>query len=96
MNINPLHPNDTPSNPSTMSGKDREKIFPNDPLPTDMLKVADLNLKIRGDEILLPRMTMRDLRATIILDDGHLKARPFNFSAGDGSVQGGIDLRVEN
>jgi uncharacterized protein involved in outer membrane biogenesis len=88
-------PTDTSSMSSTETGEKNKKIFPDDPLPTGMLKVADLDLKIRGDEIRLPRITMRELRATIILDDGHLRARPFNFSAGDGSVQGGIDLRAE-
>jgi uncharacterized protein involved in outer membrane biogenesis len=60
-----------------------------------MFKLADFDLKIQADEIRLPRITMRNLDATIILDDGHLRARPFNFLAGGGSVRGNIDLHAE-
>ncbi|MHC4457908.1 MAG: AsmA family protein, partial [Planctomycetota bacterium] len=88
-------PEDTLNRPSTKAGKERKKVFPNNPLPLDMLKLADLDLKIRAEEILLPRLTMRNLTAAIILDDEHLMAEPFKFSAGDGSVQGYIDLHTE-
>jgi uncharacterized protein involved in outer membrane biogenesis len=90
-----IDPKDRPAKPRTRAGKKSEKVFPNTPLPLDTLKFADLDLKIQAEEIKLPRLIMRNLTAAINLDDEHLTARPFKFSAGDGSVQGYIDLRAE-
>jgi uncharacterized protein involved in outer membrane biogenesis len=90
-----IDPKDTPNRPSTKAGKERKKVFPNNPLPVDILKLADLDLKIRAEEILFPRLTMRNLTAGIKLDGEHLTVKPFKFSAGDGSVQGYIALHAE-
>ncbi|UCH19910.1 MAG: AsmA family protein [Deltaproteobacteria bacterium] len=79
---------------STTVGKKRKKIFPIEPLPLDMLKIADLDIKIRAEKILLPRTVIRELIVDIMLADGHLMAKPLRFSAGDGSVQGYLDTHL--
>jgi uncharacterized protein involved in outer membrane biogenesis len=79
---------------SATAGKKRKKVFPNDPLPLDNLKIADLDIKIRAEKILLPRAVIRELLVDIMLADGHLMAKPLRFSAGDGSVQGYLDTHL--
>jgi uncharacterized protein involved in outer membrane biogenesis len=76
---------------SATAAKKQKKIFPNQPLPLDTLKIAELDIKIRAEKILLPRAVIRDLIVDIMLEDGHLVAKPLRFSAGDGSVQGYLD-----
>jgi uncharacterized protein involved in outer membrane biogenesis len=80
---------------SATAAKKQKKIFPNESLSLDALKIADLDIKISADKILLQRTTIRDLIVAIILEDGQLTAHPIRFSAGDGSVQGYLDAHLE-
>jgi uncharacterized protein involved in outer membrane biogenesis len=80
---------------STTVSKKRKKIFPNEPLPLDALKIADLDIKIRAEQIMLPRVVISELTVDIMLEDGHLVVKPLGFSAGDGSIQGYLDTHLE-
>jgi hypothetical protein len=80
---------------SATAAKKRKKIFPNKPLPLDALKIADLDIKIRAEKIMLPRAVIGELTVDLMLEDGHLVAKPLRFFAGDGSVQGYLDAHVE-
>jgi len=78
------------------SGRKQNKVFPDEPLPLDTLRVADANLKIRAGQILLPRLAIDDLVVDIVLEDGHLTAEPLKCIVGGGLVEGRFDLSVQN
>ena len=61
----------------------------------DTFKLADVDLQILADEILFQRLSVHNLNATVILDDEHLTVKPFEFTSGDGSVRGYLDLHAK-
>jgi uncharacterized protein involved in outer membrane biogenesis len=80
---------------SATAAKKRKKIFPNEPLPLDALKIANFDIKISAEKILLLRVVIRELIVDIMLADGHLMVKPLRFSVGDGSVNGYLDTHLE-
>jgi uncharacterized protein involved in outer membrane biogenesis len=79
---------------SATAAKKQKKIFPDEPLPWDALKIADLDIKIRAKQIMLPRVVISELTVDIMLEDGYLVAKPLRFSAGGGSVYGYLDTHA--
>lgn len=71
----------------------QDKAFPDDPLPLNALKQADVNFKIRAGQILLPRLALTDLAIDMVLEDGHLMFMPITLGIGGGTVDGHLDLR---
>jgi uncharacterized protein involved in outer membrane biogenesis len=80
---------------SATAAKKQKKIFPNESLSLDNLKIADLDIKIRAEKIMLSRNVISELTVDIMLEDGHLVAKPLRFAAGDGSVQGYLETHLE-
>jgi len=69
------------------------KVFPDAPLPLDALKQADVNLKIRAGQVILPLLAVNDLKVNMVLEDGHLTVKPLKFVIGGGALDGCFDLR---
>ncbi|MBW2609669.1 MAG: AsmA family protein [Deltaproteobacteria bacterium] len=72
----------------------KDKIFPQDPLPLDILKQADADIRVRAGKILLPRIALDDLTVNMVLDNGRLMVKKLNFVIGGGTLNANLDLRT--
>jgi uncharacterized protein involved in outer membrane biogenesis len=73
----------------------REKVFSTEPLPLNVLTLADLRIQMQGQRIFTTLLEITDLNFEILLDDGHFEVKTFQFSTKEGSVEGGIDMRAQ-
>lgn len=68
-------------------------VFTADPLPLETLGLADADIDLRAQQILLsPQMALRDLEVTARLRDGDLIVEPLTAVIADGQVQGRLAL----
>jgi AsmA family protein len=86
---------------------DHEFLFSDEPLPLDWLQLANLDLSLKTDRVLLPQADMLDLNIGVRLQDGTLSVAPIAFhgpqrgtvsaSLGLAPVDGGhrLDVRAE-
>lgn len=78
---------------SSESTAKQGKVFSDDPLPLDALKQANVNLKIRAGQILLPLLTLNELKVNMVLEKGVLTVKPIKFMIGGGTLDGRFNLR---
>ncbi len=82
----------TPETP----GPPRKKIFPQDPLPLEWLKQADGEMTLAAQELVLPLLLLKDVTAHALLRDGNLAVNPFTGVAGEGTMDGRMELASRN
>lgn len=80
---------------SEKPAKKAEKVFPPDPLPIDVLKAVDADLKVMADKILIPHLVLEKLRLEARLKEGALLLKPMQAIIGGGSLDGFVNLRAE-
>ena len=68
------------------SGNQAAKVFSAEPLPLDGLQVLDLDLKFRDRQVLLPALALDEVMLDVLLDNGNLAIKPFNFLIGGGKA----------
>ena len=95
LDLRPVLSKDEGVGQSSESAAKQGKIFSDDPLPLDVLKQADVNVKIRAGQILLPLLALNDLKVNMVLEDGHLTVRPLKFVIGGGALDGRFNLRPQ-
>ncbi len=66
--------------------KGSEKIFPDDPLPLDSLKLVNGKFKIRFDKVIMPKMVISSLSVDSTMNKGNLTVKPFKANMGGGSI----------
>jgi uncharacterized protein involved in outer membrane biogenesis len=71
----------------------RVRVFPNDPLPLDVLKKADAAVKLRAEKVLLPQLALDDLAFDMVLKEGGLTVKPLRAAIGGGTLDGRFDLQ---
>ena len=64
----------------------KAKVFSAEPLPLERLQAVDLNLKFRQKQVLLPALALDLVVLDILLNNGNLDIKPFNFSIGGGKA----------
>jgi len=68
-------------------------VFPETPLPLDLLWMADAKLKLTVGELRLREgVTLTDLDLALAVDQGKLAVRPFNAVFSGGALQGALTL----
>jgi len=73
------------------NGSPIHQVFPNMPWPTDALHALDLNVQAEVSQLrATPKATIRDIRVTLRLANGHLSIDPLMLPA----VGGTLDLRA--
>ena len=77
-----------------LSGQ-RDRLFPVQPLCFDALNKADVKLKIRVRQMLLPGLVLNDFTAHMVLEDGCLVLKPFAFVIDGGTVNGYLYLSAQ-
>jgi uncharacterized protein involved in outer membrane biogenesis len=75
------------------SEQERERIFPDRPLPMDALQEADAVVKFQATEFLLPEIAVQNLKVDMTLKEGHLLVKPLTAQIGEGTLEGFFDLR---
>ena len=92
LDLNALIPQDNAPEKSiekteqAVSAKEDEKMFPDDPLPLDSLKLVDGKFRIRFDKIIVPKMVVNNLAIDATMKNGNLFVKPFKADVGGGSV----------
>jgi hypothetical protein len=71
----------------------RDRVFPDDPLPLDVLNQVDAAVKLRAGQVLLPQMALNDLSVDMALNDGLLTVKPLKAEIGGGTLDGRFDLK---
>ena len=74
----------------------REKVFPADPLPLDMLKSVDADLAVTIAGLTTLQMQLDDMHAQLTLDNGRLKLEPLQARVGHGTFEGRLTLDAIN
>lgn len=77
--------------------KKRTKVFSSEPFPLDVLMKLDADIKIRGRQVLFPKLAFDDVTIDFLLKDGGLTVKPFRFAVIGGSADASFALTsVEN
>jgi uncharacterized protein involved in outer membrane biogenesis len=71
---------------SSKSGGQAAKVFSAEPLALDGLQLIDLDLKFRDKQVLLPALALDEVILSVLLDNGNLAIKPFNFLIGGGKA----------
>ncbi len=72
----------------------RERVFPNDPLPLDALNQADANVRFKAGEIILSQLALNDLNAHVVIEKGHL-VKTLKAVIGGGALDAHFDLLTQ-
>jgi hypothetical protein len=73
----------------------KTKIFSAKPLKLEGLQALDAELKFRDKQVLLPAWALNDVIVDILLKDGTLEIKPFNFTIGGGKADVRFALRSQ-
>jgi hypothetical protein len=70
-------------------------VFSDAPLPLDVQKVLNADIKIRNKQVLLPNLALNDVMIDILLEDGILTVKPIKFIIGGSSADGRFKLNLQ-
>jgi len=68
------------------------KLIPTADLPLEDLKSLDANLGVKLDEVVSGGLTVRDVTATLVLQQGRLNLSPVSLRAAEGRINGSLTL----
>ncbi|MEA1945929.1 MAG: AsmA family protein, partial [Thermodesulfobacteriota bacterium] len=83
-----------PEKVSAKSTVKQGKVFPDTPLPLEVLKKVDAEIELKAEQLLLPRLFLSNTTAHMVLEDGHLTVKPLKLVIGGGTLDGHFDLHV--
>ena len=87
-------PGEPEKDPEKLSDK-KGKVFPDTPLPLEILNQVDADIELTAKQLLLPLLFLSDTTAHMVLEDGHLTANPLKLVMGGGTLDGHFDLHVQ-
>ncbi|MEJ2096436.1 MAG: AsmA family protein, partial [Deltaproteobacteria bacterium] len=70
----------------------KEKVFPSQPLPFDLLRSVDVDFELVLEKLTAPQWEMKDFSVKIDLENGFLRLSPVTASLGNGSLSGAVML----
>lgn len=68
------------------------RVLPDRPFSLGRLRVADANVKFRGERVITRKLPVESLRAHLILENGKLTLKPLNFGVAQGTLASTIVL----
>ncbi len=74
------------------SAKKSGKVFPDEPLPLDLLKTADADIGYKAQDLYLPKLAMHNVNVGVRLRNGNLEVAPLKADLGGGSLDGTVSL----
>jgi hypothetical protein len=74
-----------------------DRVLPQEPFSLEKLRVADMDVKFRGERVLTQKLPIEKMTATLKLRDGVLSLEPLNFGVAGGNLvsQVRMDARQE-
>jgi uncharacterized protein involved in outer membrane biogenesis len=82
-----------PASESSKTMPQRDKVFPDEPLPLDALKLVNADVKIQAGQVLLPKVALNNLSVSMNLKDGNLEVKPLKAVMAGGTLDGQIDMQ---
>jgi uncharacterized protein involved in outer membrane biogenesis len=80
-----------PSKQPKDSGKsDRDRVFPADPLPADVLKSADARVRLKAARLLSGGVAVKDVEVLLVLGGGRLDIKPLRATVGGGKINANV------
>jgi uncharacterized protein involved in outer membrane biogenesis len=73
----------------------KDKVFPDTPLPLQMLKQVDAEIELNAKRLLLTAFFLSDISARMVLENGHLFVNPLKLVTGGGTLDGHFDLHLQ-
>ncbi len=73
----------------------KDKVFPDTPLPLEMLKQVDAEIELKAKQLLLTALFLSDFTARMVLENGHLSVNPLKLVTGGGTLDGHFDLHLQ-
>jgi hypothetical protein len=73
-------------------GKDPEFLFSREPLATEWMQAANVDVTVKTGRLMLPFGDLQDFQIAVLLRDGALNIEPISFRESEGSVSGSIYL----
>ena len=82
--------------PASGAKLNKGKVFSSNRFDLEGLKAVDVDIKLRGKEILLRNLALNDVTVSILLENGNLKIKPAKFTIGGGMAEGWLHLRSQD
>jgi hypothetical protein len=73
----------------------KNRVFPNDPLPLNILKSIDLHLKFNVDQVEWPYWPLTNLSMEVALDGGRLMLTPITLKVAGGDAEGRAEVHAQ-
>jgi len=93
--VDPKEKKSKPKTESLKSGVQNAKVFSAEPLQLEGLQAIDADLKFRNKQVLVPSLALDDVIVDVLLKDGNLEIKPFNFTIGGGKANVRLALRSQ-
>jgi uncharacterized protein involved in outer membrane biogenesis len=74
----------------------KKKVFPSDPLPWDSLRKVDADIEVTLETLKTLELNLKNMQATITLDNGLLTLKPLQAEVGKGFFGGTATLDTRN
>jgi len=74
------------------AAKDRKKVFPNDPLPLEFLRTADLDISFEPQKLITPYGVFENVNLRMVLEEDALNVRPLEARYAGSDLRGDISL----
>ncbi len=68
------------------------KVFPDEPLPLDLLKTVNADIGYKAQDLYLPKLAMHNVTVGVRLQNGNLAVSPLKANLGGGSLDGSVSL----
>jgi uncharacterized protein involved in outer membrane biogenesis len=69
-----------------------DRVLPQEPFSLEKLRVANANVKFRGERIVTEKLPLEKITATLRLYDGVLRLEPLNFGVAGGTLASQIRM----
>jgi uncharacterized protein involved in outer membrane biogenesis len=73
----------------------KDRLFPNDPLPLNIFKSADVHLKFDADRVQLSYLPLTNLSMEVSVDNGRLIVRPIKIKVAGGDAEGQLQMQPQ-
>jgi uncharacterized protein involved in outer membrane biogenesis len=72
--------------------KAKPTLLPNTPIDLPKIKIADIDLRYRGEHIINKNVPLDDLVVHLIIKDGRISADPLDFAVGSGKIESNFEF----
>jgi AsmA family protein len=93
LNLKPFLNDEKTKHGTAEKAATKSRIFPTDPLPLGSLDRLDLNIKVRANQVQLPRLWLADLSTEVSVDEGCLALKRIKSKVAGGDAEGRVEVR---